>query len=322
MGWLILLLIAAAGVVTLAFLLLKKRHFLSSGAIAGVIVVGLLLLGGGVVFGLKSFTYSQTVGEAKVVRSYTGDIKAITTDTGLHPRAPWDKILTFDVLANTASFVGDGTKAHDGNVLSGPQVTANDQDNNPANIDVQVTYNLDPKAIEKILTEYGTQESFVSKVIEVGIREETRQVPGAYTTNDVLNKRGTLSADLEERLVERFKPYGVLVTEAAMQEVRYPTAVMERFSAAQAARIEIEKAKAEKEKATIDAEKAVEVARGESEAAIERARGEAEANRLLAASLTEPVLRQRYIDALKAGTTFVVPEGSQPLVSTTPPPSQ
>ena len=47
------------------------------------------------------------------------------------------------------------------------------------------------------------------------------------------------------------------------------------------------------------------------------AQGIADANAILAQSLTPEVLQQRYIEALgKSGNTvYVVPEGSQPLVS-------
>lgn len=50
------------------------------------------------------------------------------------------------------------------------------------------------------------------------------------------------------------------------------------------------------------------------------AEGEAAANAILTESLTDEVLEQRYIDALKEiganGNLVVVPEGGQPLVNT------
>ena len=47
------------------------------------------------------------------------------------------------------------------------------------------------------------------------------------------------------------------------------------------------------------------------------AQGEADANAILAESLTEEILRQRYIDALdKSSTIYVVPDGATPLITT------
>ena len=47
---------------------------------------------------------------------------------------------------------------------------------------------------------------------------------------------------------------------------------------------------------------------------IAAAQGTAEANRLLTQSLTPEVLTNKYLEAIKNGTTFVVPEGSTPFV--------
>ena len=50
-----------------------------------------------------------------------------------------------------------------------------------------------------------------------------------------------------------------------------------------------------------------------------QAEKEAEANRILTQSLTDEVLQQRYIDALKSigkdGNLVVVPQGSTPMVN-------
>ena len=64
-----------------------------------------------------------------------------------------------------------------------------------------------------------------------------------------------------------------------------------------------------------------EVARVNAETAVIEAQGKADANATLNASLTDAVLQQQYIDALKSaadnGSLIVVPEGSQPIVGTT-----
>jgi regulator of protease activity HflC (stomatin/prohibitin superfamily) len=80
----------------------------------------------------------------------------------------------------------------------------------------------------------------------------------------------------------------------------------------QIARIAVERARAEQE-----------TARVEAETRVIGARGEADANRVLSESLTDQVLRQRYVDAIGRGSTvYVVPEGSSPLVQIPPAPGQ
>ena len=52
-----------------------------------------------------------------------------------------------------------------------------------------------------------------------------------------------------------------------------------------------------------------------AQATVEMARGQAEANRILAESLTEPLLRNAWIEAIKeSGNAIVVPDGSTPFV--------
>ena len=77
----------------------------------------------------------------------------------------------------------------------------------------------------------------------------------------------------------------------------------------------------------IIAQQKVAAARGEAEAQIERARGEAESNRLVAASLTEAILQNRYIEKLSDQiSVMLVPSDGGGLIldlgSLTPTPSQ
>ena len=66
------------------------------------------------------------------------------------------------------------------------------------------------------------------------------------------------------------------------------------------------------------AENQKEVARVEAETKEIEAEGEANANRILNESLTDNVIQEHYIEALKQigkeGNLVVVPEGSQPIV--------
>ena len=56
-------------------------------------------------------------------------------------------------------------------------------------------------------------------------------------------------------------------------------------------------------------------AEAKAQATVEMARGQAEANRILAESLTEPLLRNAWIEAIKeSGNAIVVPDGSTPFV--------
>ena len=111
---------------------------------------------------------------------------------------------------------------------------------------------------------------------------------------------------IQTRVNEKLKDYGVELDFVNIQAPRFPDNVEQALNDVEAANQAAAKAEAEQRQALVEAEtKRIE------------AQGIADANAILAQSLTPEVLQQRYIEALgKSGNTvYVVPEGSQPLVS-------
>ena len=75
------------------------------------------------------------------------------------------------------------------------------------------------------------------------------------------------------------------------------------------------KAQAELRAKEVSAKAQIVEAEAKAQATVEMARGQAEANRMLAESLTEPLLRNAWIEAIKeSGNAIVVPDGSTPFV--------
>ncbi len=135
-----------------------------------------------------------------------------------------------------------------------------------------------------------------------------RNIPAKYNTLELLNGREQASNDIKDALSKRWESQGVIVESVSLQEIRYSDEVKARFDAAQAARIEVEKAKAELEATQVSAQQKV-----------VQAQAEADANAILNSTLTEAILQQRYLDTLKelaaAGNLVVVPEGFNGLVN-------
>jgi hypothetical protein len=84
-----------------------------------------------------------------------------------------------------------------------------------------------------------------------------------------------------------------------------PDSVKDSYAAAQQAQIEVTK-----EQAKLDAVKI------SSQQEVVKAQAAADANDLLTKSLSPEILQNKYLEALKAGTVYVVPEGSTPFIST------
>lgn len=266
-------------------------------------LVGIVLIG-------VSCVYAQDVGQTILLRNFGGSLGSVSTDAGFHIKAPWQDTIAYDVRNNVLSFMGDQEKDQfEGGSANGSAVTVNDSGGASATIDIQVNYSLDPNAAKELYSNYGSQENFVKSVCAVDIRAVPRQVSGQFDTISILTARSEFANAVQEALAAKWENYGLVVESVSIQNVVYPQNIIDKYSEAQAAEIAKEKALNEQETAKVEAETKV----------IE-AQGVADANAVLAESLTDEVLQQRYIDTLKEiganGNLVVVPENSTPVVQT------
>jgi regulator of protease activity HflC (stomatin/prohibitin superfamily) len=188
-------------------------------------------------------------------------------------------------------------------------VTINDKGGASADIDLQVVYSLDADAAMQLYVDYGTQRHFTETVIQNDVRATAREVAGKYDTMTMLTNRGEFTKGMSDALSQKWARLGLNVEQVSVQDVRYPDSITKKYAEAQAA--EVAKAKAINDQET---------ARVVAETKMIEAEGEANANRALNESLSQEVLQQHYIDALReigaGGSLVVVPEGSMPIVKT------
>lgn len=257
-----------------------------------------------IAFLIPSVFYTQDVGQARVLKDWTGNIVGTDIAQGASFKAPWVDLVSYDIRNQQVVFSADGAAKE----ANGPQITVQDKEGVTANIDITVRYSIDPSNVKSIYERYQTQENFVSRFIENDIRAGVRTVPAKYNTLELLNSRAKVETEIRSYLEDRWASAGVLVETVSLQEIRYSDDVKSRFDAAQSARIEVDKAKAELEATEVSAQQK-----------IVQAKAESQANEELAKSLTEPILKQRYLDTLgklaAEGNVVVVPEGFNGLVN-------
>jgi len=260
------------------------------------------------VFGFFSMTYTQDPGEAVVQRSFTGEVVGTTTDEGLHFKAPWVSTIDYDVRNLTVEYTGSGDAGYTDGSVSGPQVTMQVSNGTTANVDLAVRYSIAPEAAQEIYERFGTQENFATQVIQNDIRSISRNAPVGRDALGFIREREQVASEIQEALTAEWERYGIVVEAVNLQEIRLPEGVQASFNEAQEA--------TNREAAAIANQQ---VAEAEAETRRITATGEADANRILAESLSAEVLQQKYIDALReSGAIYVVPEGSQPIVPTSP----
>lgn len=237
--------------------------------------------------GLTTALYTQDPGQASVIVSFTGEVVGINYETGLHTKAPWTTRVEYDIRNNTLAYVGSQGNNDNfvGGSVSGPQITFQDANGVTGNIDLNVRYSIRGSAVGDIYNEYKTQQEFVNTTLAPAVRSITREIFSKYGTSQVYNERESIQPELVKAIQENWEKLGVDVEEIYLQEVRYPDNVVQSFADAQAARAEVETAKAQQEKAKI----------------------EAETNKIKSSALTDAVLKEKLIDAIKNGSgTYIV----------------
>jgi regulator of protease activity HflC (stomatin/prohibitin superfamily) len=283
------------GVIVLAIGLILRNGWVIFGGVG----VGLL----GFIFLVLSTYYTVDPGEAKVMKDWTGVIQGEPVSTpGAHWKEPWVDAIDFDVRNQLAAFMNDGKGSYNDAPLNGPQITFTDKDGVTGNMDLVVLYSVKPTSVVSLVEDYTTQDDFRIKVIEQDIRSVPRDIPGKYTTIQMMTNRVEVAGEIRKALEAEWKDKGVVIEDVSMQEVRYSDAVKQRFEDAQNAQTEVVKAEAEKEKAKIQAD-------SDAYVRVTKAQAEADANNKLAASLTPQILQQRYLDVLAGANLIVVPQG-------------
>lgn len=237
------------------------------------------------IFTLFGSFYTQDPGNASVLVSFSGKVSGIDYEQGFRLKAPWTRRVQYDIRNNTLSYVGSGEAVTNGGDASGNQITFQDKDGVTGNLDVSVRYSIRGDKVQGIYDEYKTQQEFVVATLENDVRSKTREIAAKYTTLELFNNRDAIKKDLQAQLKTSWDKLGVDVEEVYLQEVRYSDEVKSTFDKAQNARTDVETAKANQEKARIDAE----------------------TNNIKTNSLSEAILREKLIDAIKNGNgTYII----------------
>lgn len=251
---------------------------LFSAAVTGVALsnnvkgAGIGLIPGlvGLLLLIPACLYSVDVGEVAVIRNMGGSLAGHSEDAGFHWKTPWQSVIKYDTRNNLINFYKDTDYKYDGG------------------------------------SAVGKQQTFTQNYISNDLRSVAREQSGRFDTLTMLTNRGEYTKAVQDALAAKWRKIGLTVEQVSVQDVRYGEAITKKYTEAQAAEIDKQKALNEQQ-----------VAKTEAETKKIKAQGEADANAVLNESLTDNVLKQHYIDALSnADQLVVVPDGADTLVQT------
>lgn len=263
---------------------MKKLNIKSLPA---VVIGGIIVLGLGFTT-LKAVVNSQHIGQVGVWTSVTNKFVKTTEDAGINNWNPFNRVSFYDVKNNTVKFSAIDKSKEDESSGYSPSITIQNKEGVSGEIELSVIYSIKPDRVKEIWEKYGSQQAFNSNFILQIIRSNVRDVFTEYTSLQTYNDRGAIEKAINDNLVKEFEDKGVLIDNVSLQNINYSQDIVDSFNTYQKKAVEIENARAEKEKALIEADKKVEVAKKE-----------AEANKIQSESLTDRILADKYIDAIR-----------------------
>jgi regulator of protease activity HflC (stomatin/prohibitin superfamily) len=172
-------------------------------------------------------------------------------------------------------------------------------------VEMVVNYRLTPDKATEVYQRIGP--NYASVIIDPAAQEVLKANTALHIATDILQKRPAIKADVQKELTTWLAKYGIEVKEVSLANIKFDPTYEKAIEAKQ-----IEEQKAEQKRyELIQAQRQAEIvaaqAKGQGDAAREKAKGEAEAtkiradaestyNQKVAASLTQTLIQQRYLE--------------------------
>ena len=175
--------------------------------------------------------------------------------------------------------------------VSGVDITtaAYSHDKQPMDIQMTIQYQVNKDKVKDIAVTYGALSALESRIQSVAV-ERTKSTLSKYDADSIIETRGTISAEVAQAVEDVIgEQYFVDITNVALTNIDFSDAYEASVEQSMIAKQEVEKAKAEAEKAVAAAQGELEVAKLAAQAKIEAAKADAESQKLVAQAEAEAV---------------------------------
>ena len=261
---------------------MKKKGLI----IAGVVVLALVLVG-------TLCTATVQTGYTGIVTTF-GKVENMTLEAGLHLKSPFQQIISMDNREQKTTFT---TEAFSSDIQQ-------------VNITGSINYAINKSTAMNLFKEVGTD--YFNKLVYPRMLEITKGVFSKYTAENLVANRQKLSESIREGLDNELDEYGINVISVSIENLDFTDAFTDAVEAKQVAaqkklQAEIEQGQMtmetqqQAERKRINAEAEANVAKINADAdayALQvRSEAEAEANKKIAESLTENLIRFNEVKA-------------------------
>ena len=218
-----------------------------------------------------------------VIHRGGGGVDDTPLGPGMHVRNPLftsiEEYPTFMQTIVLAKGVEDGVN---------DEINVNSVEGQPVSVDVSMSFEMDPARVPSLYKTFRTdivtiQHGFVKQAIRQSLQE-------SMGTEEIAAMMGPKKAEVvalaQSKLQKRLEPYGMLVMQFTINELRAPTAVMEAISLKNVMQQQALTAQNELQKNQFQAQGDSIKAAGRAKAILAEAEAQAKANELLSRSVT------------------------------------
>ena len=202
----------------------------------------------------------------------------------------------------TSSYVKLDTKVRQVDIITSSY--SNDKQTMDMNIVVQ--YQIKKDMAKEIVIHYGNLKMLESRIQSVAI-ERTKAIMSSYTADSLIEQRNVISVAVAEAVeLALGESYYIDITNVALTNIDFSDAYEQAVEQKMIATQEVEKAKADAQKAEETAKGQLKVAEQEAKAKIEAAKADAEAKRLAAEAEANAIAIKSLEVARMLGLTITV----------------
>ena len=224
-----------------------------------------------VLVGLVKMSITINAGEAGVLfKTFGGGVDTSQTyGEGFHIIAPWNKMIRYEVRQNELLEQMAVLSAN------GLEIT----------VDLSAWYHPDYSKLPKLHQEKG--QDYLNRLVKPAVRSATRSVVGRYTPEQIYSsKRDAIQQEIFQETKTILDPQYVQLNEVLVRDITLPPTI----------KTAIEN-KLKQEQASLEYEFRLQREQKEAERIRIEAEGKAAANRILNASLTDNILKEKGIAA-------------------------
>ena len=247
-----------------------------------------------------------------VIHRAGGGVDATPLGPGLHVRNPLttgiEEYPTFMQTLVLTRGVNEGSQNND-------EINVNSVEGQPLSLDVSMSFELDPSKVPALYQTFRTDISAIQhSYVKQAIRQALQEVVGNEEIAAIIGPKKSEATNRVQTLLEkRLSPYGIIVKQFTINELRAPQSVIEAINTKNVMQQQALTAQNELQKNTFQAQGDSIKAAGRAKAILTEAEAQAKANELLARSIT-PTLVQYEMSKRWNGQMPQVTGGAMPMI--------